>query len=261
MTVLVGILCKDGIVLASDSAATFGTGTQSTIGQQEVQKINQVNIHVLYCATGAVGMSQLISNRIRELWEAKEFVGKISPDGAMDKIGKAIAALVAPYMQTAQIQQNLTGGSGTSLCKSLLAISVDRKPHLFQFDFNGAPERCTADLPFVSMGSGQTIADPFLAFLHRLMWFDKDPTLAEGRLAAVWTIDHVRRTNPGGVGGATQLATLVAKIPGELPLVEMSNKDVVEEHMQRIGDAENTLRKELLGTGVTSSLSLPVPPG
>ena len=35
----VGILCSDGVVMASDSAGALSIGFQPTIGQQEVTKI------------------------------------------------------------------------------------------------------------------------------------------------------------------------------------------------------------------------------
>ncbi len=258
MTLLVGILCKDGVVVASDSAATFGTGLQATIGQQEVQKVRKLNDHIIYCGTGAVGISQIISDRILALWASKAFSGTVTPEAAMHNIGTDIAQTVGPYLQTGQLQHALTGAASTSLCKSLIAMPVGHKPHLFQFDFNGAPERCTIDLPFVALGSGQVIADPFLAFLRRLLWTGREPTLSEGRLAAVWTIDHVSRTNPGGVGGEIQLATLE---PGKtLPVVAIASRETVEEHRQKVVLAEQALIQELIGKSAISTLPLPVPP-
>ena len=178
----------------------------------------------------------------------------------MDKIGKDIIQLVGPYLQTAQFQQPMTGGASSSFCKSLIAMPVDSKPHLFQFEFNGAPERCNKDTPFVSLGSGQPIADPFLAFLRRLLWSNHEPSLSEGRLAAVWTIDHVRRTNPGGVGGSIQLATLES-VSNKMPMVNIASPQDVEEHLQKVSLAEQALVRELIGKGdVNQGTGLPPPP-
>lgn len=138
------------------------------------------------------------------------------------------------------------GATGTSICKSLVALSVDGKPQLFQFDANGAPERATSDLPFVALGSGQLIADPFLAFLKRLLWSGREPTIAEGRLAAAWTIGHVNRTNPGGVGGRIQVAVLSAKA-GKGYTTTLLERHDVDEHQQRIEAAEQALIAALRG--------------
>src|SRR5690348_9981488 len=208
MTVLVGILCKDGVVIGSDSSATFGSNGQMTIGQQTVQKVTIIEGKIAYAGTGAVGIAQLIIDSIRRGWGDNTFRGLKTPEQMMNTVGKRIGELIGPYLQTAQIQRHITGEASATLCKSLVAMLVNHRFHLFQFDFNGAPEMATTQLPFIALGSGQLIADPFLALLKRLLWPNSEPTLAEGRLAAVWAIDHVRRTNPGGVGGPIQLATL-----------------------------------------------------
>lgn len=259
MTLLVGIRCRDGVVVASDSAATFGTGLQPTIGQQAVQKVWPINEHIIYCGTGAVGIAQIVADHIKTMWDQKAFAGRMTPDAAMDRIGKAISGLVGPYLHTGQMQHAMTGSASGSLCKSLVAIPIDQKPELFQFDFNGAPERCNHDLPFMAIGSGQPIADPFLALLRRLLWTGREPTLSEGRLAAVWTIDHVRSTNPGGVGGKIQLAVLETSARG-MPKVVVAPQEQVEEHLQKVALAEQALVKELTGAGGAEEAAIPVPP-
>lgn len=254
MTLLVGIRCSDGVVVASDSAATFGNGQQPTIGQQVVQKVWKLNNHIIYCGTGAVGIAQIISDHIRTMWDNRAFGGHMTPEAAMDKIGKAILQLVVPYIQTSE----MTGSPDTSRCKSLVAIPIAQTPELFQFDINGAPERCNDGLPFVALGSGQLIADPFLAFLRRLLWSHRVPTLSEGRLAAVWTIDHVRRTNPGGVGGDIQLATLEAT-GRSMPQVTVASQSQVEEHLQKVHLAEEALVSNLTGGGVSAGQPAEIP--
>ncbi len=259
MTLIVGILCKDGVVMASDSAATFGTFGRPTIGQQDVRKLIQLNDHILYASTGAVGISQVIGDTINQLWEAKTFIGKKSPESVMDTIGKKINAVVAPYLQVGQWQHAITGDAQGSLCKSIIAMPVDHKPYLFNFDFNGSPERSTQELPFIALGSGQPIADPFLALLRRLLWSSTEPSVAEGRLAAVWAIDHVSRTNPGGVGGPIQLATLNSNAGGMPRVIEASDADV-QEHLQKVESTEQALVAELRGTGVDEATPAPPAP-
>lgn len=255
MTLIVGLKCSDGIVIASDSAATFAAGALRTIGQQSVQKVLRVNDHMLFSATGAIGMAQLIADRLGTLWKENAFSKTHTAATAMDRIGKEIGTLVSPYMQSAQIQRNLTGEAGTSLCKSLVALPVSKQPHLFQFDFNGAPEEVTAQLPFVALGSGQPIADPFLAFLRRVFWPTTAPTLAEGRLIAVWTIEHVAQTNPGGVGGPVQLATLT--LASGAATVTMETPEAIEEHKQKVESAEKAMLAHVRGLTADAPTSLP----
>lgn len=249
MTLIVGILCTDGVVAASDSAATFTIPGMPTIGQQEMTKLHRLDESVLFSSSGAVGMAQLVANAIRTSWRNNEFRNFQQPEQAMQLIGTKIAQLVSPFLQTANLTRPLIGDCSMSLCKSLVAMPVNHEPCLFNFDYNGAPERATNELPFIALGSGQPIADPFLALLKRLLWATTSPTLAEGRLAAVWTIDHVRLTNPGGVGGKIQLATLSAESRGSSaarqPRVTLLSEGDIQEHLEQIRAAEDALTKEL----------------
>jgi hypothetical protein len=191
-------------------------------------------------------MAQLVSQRLGDAWEKKEFSSISSPEEMMRRVGTLIGELLDPFLRSANHLRPLGIDPAGSLCKSLLAIPVKNRAHLLSFDYNGAPERATPDLPFIAMGSGQAIADPFLAFLKRLLWSTSPPSLPEARLAAAWTIDHVRRTNPGGVGGHTQLAVL-APSGGSLA-VNMSSGDDIQEHMEKVELAERALVEEVRGT-------------
>lgn len=112
----------------------------------------------------------------------------------------------------------------------------------------------TVDLPFISLGSGQAIADPFLAFLKRLIWAKDPPTLAEGKLVSVWAIDHVCKTNPGGVGGDVQMMVL----PRGGAVVELGEAEGAE-HKQQAAGAENALLKYLRPDGPPAA-AMPQPP-
>lgn len=254
MTVLVGIQCKDGVVIASDSAATFGANGHATIGQQSVQKVSLIQDRIVFAGTGAVGIAQLIIQSLDAGWTAGVFKNIKSGPDMMRLIGVRIGETVAPFLQTGKLQHGLTGEASASLCKSLIALPVVKKFKLFQFDFGGAPEQATEQLPFIALGSGQAIADPFLALLKGMMWSESVPTLAEGRLAAIWTIDHVRRTNPGGVGGEIQLATLTDATES----IKMADSGDVDEHLQVVQNGLKALVKEI--RGFTDPNVAPIPP-
>jgi hypothetical protein len=61
---------------------------------------------------------------------------------------------------------------------------------------------------FVSMGSGQMLADPFLAFVNRVLWKGALPTIEMGPLGVYWTLDHTIKCAAGGIGGKIRIATL-----------------------------------------------------
>jgi predicted proteasome-type protease len=249
MTLIVGIRCSDGVVIATDSDATYAAGHQVTIGQQPMSKIRVIADQVILATTGSVGMSQLFEHAIDSEWRG----GKVpkEPADAMNHLGLKIQQVALPYLQASHPAAALVGNqaaAGPVICKSILAIPIKNEARLFQFNEVGAPEEATPELPFVALGSGQPIADPFLAFLKRVLWKDRPPTLSEGRFAAAWTVKHVIQTNPGGVGGSVQMASLVTK---SKPFrVERADEQSGEqEHFQNIEGAEEAIRKHVTGQG------------
>lgn len=255
MTLLVGILCSDGVVIASDSDATFGTGQASTIGQMPVQKVYKLADTAIFAATGAVGISQIIADRLSQGMRGNEFRAAASPEQLMHLLGTQINKIVTPYLESGAHVQRIVGNANGSLCKSMIAIECKGIPCLFHFDFNGAPERATKDLPFVALGSGQQIADPFLAFLKRLIWSDVQPTTAEGKLVGVWTTDHVCATNAGGVGGAVQAMVLTKGAR----IVEL-DETITQEHRQLIAGAERSIVAFLRSPATSVAPPIPTPP-
>jgi 20S proteasome alpha/beta subunit len=240
MTLIVGILCEDGVVLASDSAATYSAGAAFTIGQQEVTKVHRLGNDLVYASTGAIGVSQLIIAELTGLSTNKYFTKNVTALEVMKTLSRTIAEQVKHLFESAQRLVPLVGQNEAAmsvLCKSLVGAAVRKEPVLYQFDYGGAPEQATEKLPFIALGSGQAMADPYLAFLRRILWKDRRPTVAEGRLVAAWTIRHVSQTAVGFVGGPIQLATLA--ISDGVPSVELADP---AEHDGSIEEAEAALR-------------------
>jgi hypothetical protein len=51
------------------------------------------------------------------------------------------------------------------------------------------------------------LADPFLAFVSKLLWKSKMPTVEEAKLGVYWVLDHTLKLAPGKVGPPIRLAT------------------------------------------------------
>lgn len=64
MTLIIGVKCQDGIVTGSDSLETFPT----EIEQEVSNKIENLADDALIASAGAVGLSQLLKERLRESW-------------------------------------------------------------------------------------------------------------------------------------------------------------------------------------------------
>ncbi len=92
---------------------------------------------------------------------------------------------------------------------ALMAAVIERQPCLVEYsttDFQ--PEIKEDKLFFVSLGSGQLLADPFLAFVSRVMWKGVQPTVQEAKFGVYWALNHTIKLAPGGVGLPINLAAL-----------------------------------------------------
>ena len=58
------------------------------------------------------------------------------------------------------------------------------------------------------MGSGQPLADPFLAFLSRVLWKNEAPNVRLGRFGVYWALKHTISLAPGTVGLPIKIAVL-----------------------------------------------------
>jgi hypothetical protein len=140
-----------------------------------------------------------------------------------------------------------TVGAGAALGEAnhgtAIALSIGETAHLVQFSAQCAPEEATEGLPFISLGSGQPLADPFLAFLRRIYWPTGLPSLLDGQLATVWTLDQAIRINPGGIAGETQIVVLKKDANGRNWVCDAISNDELGEHRRVIDDLENKMRE------------------
>ena len=60
------------------------------------------------------------------------------------------------------------------------------------------------------MGSGKALAEPFVAFVNRVLWKDEPPNVEAAVFGVYWALSHTLKIAPGGVGEPIQIATLRA---------------------------------------------------
>lgn len=241
MTLIIGILCEDGVVVGADGMATFGSLGQRTI-QQPTRKLVQIGECIAIGTSGPVGLGQRFAATLQDLWSTKKLSGKASHE-ATTILRDAFWQYAQREFEAAKVTAPVLGQSSleSAISYTVLAMPLDKKPCLIQFNQQCSPELATKDLPFIAVGSGQLLADPFLAFLRRIFWQNGLPKVSEGVLATVWSLEQAIRTNPGGVGPPIQIMTL-EKVGGDWKVRELVKSDF-EEHRQAIADAESVLAK------------------
>jgi len=216
MTAIVGVRCRDGIVVGSDSMATLGVGTLRTIEQPIGRKILIVKKKLILAGTGQIGLGQRFARILEDAYEKNVFQGNpvdVATAIAQNAINN-FAATKAPKGQYG----------------ALLAFPVSSKPHLCEYavaDFQ--PELKDEYLWYCSMGSSQPITDPFLGFFREIFWEEGPPSVSEGVFVVLWTLQLAIKLNPGGVGGKPVIAVLSRGKDGKLEARHLSEAELAEQ--------------------------------
>jgi hypothetical protein len=226
MTAIVGILCQTGVVLGTDSSATFGSGRIHTI-EQPTQKLSIIGDSVIFAGTGQVGLGQRFEAIVEESWRS----------GIFNKT----AMEIAKHLSKTTIEDFIYTHVPKEGYGALVAFPAKGKFHLCEFalaDFQ--PEFKTNLLWYASLGVTQHITDSFLALMREVFWKTGPPTLSAGEFAATWTLDHAVEVNPGGVKGPIQIAVLGLDSKGQLKAKQLPEA-YLGEHRQNIEGAKKAL--------------------
>lgn len=229
MTVLVGLLCKDGIVIGADSSATFGPDLAHKTIEQTVQKVFVVQGRIILAGTGQVGAGQRFTAAVDAAWLSNAFAKDHTPT----EFSKRLCNVGIGDFGSTQMSKGCFG--------ALVAYPVKGKLCLCELaiaDFQ--PELKTDSMWFASMGSGQPITDPFLGLMRRVFYPTGQPTVKEGLFLAAWALMHTIELNPGGINGPPQIATLTLNGKGD-PEAHILSDDELEEHKNNVESAEKHL--------------------
>ena len=260
MTLIIGIKCSDGVVIGADGAATLGTGLGQGTARQDVKKLTVVSGRLVVGSSGPVGVTQQYEEVVEQLWSDRKFSGK-KPGQAMQILQEAFLECLKLRYQAAQMSVPVVGNNVASqgvLCSTILGITVSHTPLLVHVNHAGNSELTTDDVPFVSIGSGQALADPFLAFIKRVLWAGRAPNRGQAILATIWSLKHAILTNTGGVSEPMQIAT-IEKQNGDWTARELEDGEL-EEHRQAVMDAESKLADYFSPSSSSAPETPPTPP-
>jgi 20S proteasome alpha/beta subunit len=251
VTAIVGIRCKDGAVVGSDSSATFADGVGNRfIEQSTARKIEIIGDAVIVAGTGAVGHMQRFSAVVQKLWSDKGFMNKSDIE-----IGKTLSHLGIVDFDQTHAMNNLQFAA-------MVAYPAADQPALCEFSGGRGvfqPEiKRVDDLWFASTGSGQPITDPFLALLRKVFWSDGAPTVQGGIFTALWALQHACEVNPGGIKEPIKIATL-AREKGKMRAKLLDDNELAE-HLNIVAEATKhmaTFRDILEGKQKPKDVPLP----
>ena len=234
MTVLIGVLCENGVVIGADSSATsyfpMGSSGQVRTIEQYYEKIEIIDDQVILAGTGSMGLGQRFYEVVKNSWRGGEFK---KLNSAVD-YGKRLSVLGINDFQETGLK---VGNYG-----ALAAFPTKGTPTLCELSLSDfQPELKTNRLWYVAMGGGQPIADPFLGFIREIFWEEGAPSRQEGVFAVTWVLEHVIDLKPGGVKGPPHIATLFPNSKG-IHEARLLSPEEISEHQQSVADAKEHLR-------------------
>jgi hypothetical protein len=230
MTILVGIRCKDGIVIGTDSAATFTAGPQlRTIEQPGVKKIAIIADRIIVAGTGEIGLGQRFCQVVQNAHDTQKLFSKDSVE-----VGRQLAMQAVNDFASTKADRGSYG--------ALVAFPCGQSFELCEFATNNFQPELKRDIWYVSMGSGQPIADPCLGFIRQAFWADGAPPSSEdGLFAVVWTLAQAIKLDPGGINAPMQVATLSNR--GGKAHARLLDEAEILEHEENVNGAIEHLRQ------------------
>ena len=169
--------------------------------QYETDNKIRINQNVIVACTGAMGFAQRLMYHVDAAIKGNVFKNLDWREGSANIPHRFLPDLQKTFAQS-HPHHGLQFGA-------LMAAAFKDEPYLIEYgpaDFQ--PEVKEGKSFFASMGSGQALADPFLAFVVRVLWKGKMPTVDIGKLGVYWVLKHTIDLAPGMVGPPIHLATL-----------------------------------------------------
>lgn len=225
MTAIVGVLCRDGLVIGTDSSMTFGSGMGDKTIEQPAEKLKIYSEAIIVAGTGQVGLGQRFGRIVETAYGDKVFLGgKHYTAVGTELCKRALADFVSTNVQKGQFG-------------ALIGFPLENKAFLCEFSpADLQPEFKTETMWYCSMGSGQPITDPFLALMREVFWRSGLPTVQDATFAVTWALEHAVQVNPGGINGPVRIAVL-ERHAGKLR-ARLLDEDDLQEHRQNIEQAK-----------------------
>ena len=250
MTVLVGVKCTDGVVVGADSMATSTHGPAHLL-QTPTDKIQIIGEKVIIAGSGSVGLGQRFGHVVQTLWGTNHFQSKL-----WDCLRGISAHAISDFRSTDVPFLGPPNGFGFG---ALLAAPIEDRAHLVEYGIADLqPELKDGKLTFVAMGSGQMLAEPFVAFVRRVWWANAVPDVKTAMFGVYWALDHTIKFAPGGVGEPIKIATL-RREKGQWR-ARLLDDDELQEQAQHIEKIEERIAQDPKRSLEESVATAPPPP-
>jgi 20S proteasome alpha/beta subunit len=261
VTLIIGIKCEDGIVVGADGAATYSIPVhQAQTITQPATKLCLIGEDVILGVSGPISIGQTFQLELEGKLESTNRKFKAnSMLKARDSIRNLMVKHIEDMCKVAQGYVNLYGPSAAQdvIWSAAMAFPVEGKSRLIQIDHHCKIEEATESLPFFSIGSGQPTADPFLAFIRRILWPTSNtlPVISDGELAVMWALRYSIEANPGHISEPIQMTTL--RYSNGAWKAEQISEDRMNGHSEAIDSIQDKIRNSFTSRGASMEASPP----
>lgn len=239
MTSVIGIHCKDGIVIAADSALTIA----GSIEQPYSEKITRVHDDLIVGFAGDLGFAQRFKNTLESNWKAYQTQNPQA--SAFDLIKNCSAKGIQEYFSTFQYNNYLPTQQQLAIpTEFLVAFAYKNQHHLVAYPAGHfQPLLLNDHFWYISIGSGSSITNPFLGFIREVFWEDnQSPSLNNGIFSAVMALRLAIKINPGGVNGPINIVT-IRKNDSETYESQVLHNDEISQHEENVKEAIKYFKK------------------
>ena len=237
--------------MGADSAITFTEFQTQTIKQTYRQKLTILcgeNTTAIVGGSGFHGHSQRFENIVKRIMHNENILEADAVD-----IGREISKHTrADFGETLSTEEALKLYPFTSLMAIHSKSGDEVRAQLIEFvDILQQPEVKLKDNWFVSIGSGQKIADTLLGLMRKIYWDNQPPNLKGGIFMAHMALKLACDLASGGIAPPVKLATLSQTKKGE-PIARELTEEELQESLSAVENALDYYRKfpNLLHEGV-----------
>ncbi len=205
MTLMVGIKCVDCVIVGADGGVTVPGGVL-----EPARKLRVIDKELIVGVSGHYGLSQLFADRVTRLWGSREeWASNANLVEHQRQIRNAIfedSSTVAN--QALAFKEHHPGISEHVNFGALVALPVSGISELIRITPSGTVSVDRRGPPYLAVGSGAAFATPFLAFLRRLFFPNRQLGFDEGVLFVAWAIQNAIELGAPGVAYPLQIASL-----------------------------------------------------
>jgi 20S proteasome alpha/beta subunit len=247
MTIIVGIICKEGLVIGSDSQASSFRGVQ--VKRSDYTKISEFGVNDdLNLVVSGAGVGAFISKFIDKLRESCNSTKIKTTNQVADMAEDVMIEMQKRYVvekaeklgftKKVKMQETLRKSQLPEVPGFVIMIGITEKngqnPTIYTVTPEGIAERAEK---FDSTGSGSAYAEYLLAKFHQL-----DMTIGQAINLGVYVIEEVKKIDPN-CGGATQIVAIDKKGIRRLQSEEI--KAIVDE-ISKIDTCANKVWRALI---------------